>query len=287
MRPGPHRTDEKDMEMPRIHIKPAQVTAVDGNLARPGSNGRVGSRIRRVGLMIGAFAIAATTALGSATPAAAFTVLNASGYPGTSTVPVIAGQAYTRTDSSGAYGAVTFPWRTVSESPAYAAYDQQVCVTFNLVMNGGNYNALVQTPGWYLARSGERCAVIPAASSSVIVYGATYDGLTGRFASPEVRRKRRSYLVREDAPFEWLDRLGPGRLQGVRLRRDVRLRVCHQLVPDRHDVLGRWCLHPVFVIGRLRRSEWVGSLLRGPTPFHSTQQLPPQPWTSCGCRTRG
>ena len=95
--------------MPRIHIKPAQVTAVDGNLARPGSNGRVGSRIRRVGLMIGAFAIAATTALGSATPAAAFTVLNASGYPGTSTVPVIAGQAYTRTDSSGAYGAVTFP----------------------------------------------------------------------------------------------------------------------------------------------------------------------------------
>ena len=63
----------------------------------------------------------------TAAPAAAYTPYS-SGYPGPAATPRIVGQTV---DSI--TGTVFFPTRTVWKSSRYAGYNQQVCVTYNLV----------------------------------------------------------------------------------------------------------------------------------------------------------
>jgi len=105
----------------------------------------------------------AFTVLTGGTTASAYTVTGSSGSPGAASVP--------RTVGTGTYPNATIVAgnRTVTESPAYARYDQWVCVTPRLwTLQGTQWKLLVQRSS---------CGWIPAASSSVALLGVTFTGM--------------------------------------------------------------------------------------------------------------
>jgi len=97
------------------------------------------------------------TALGAtAAPTFAYTPYS-SGYPGAAETPRIVGQTV---DS--VTGTVFFPTRRVWKSSPYAAYNQQVCVTYNLV-----YSSPWSSTSWQLYRSLRFCGWVTSASGTV------------------------------------------------------------------------------------------------------------------------
>jgi hypothetical protein len=64
-------------------------------------------------------------------------------------------------------GTVTFPWRTVTKSATYGAYDQYVCVRMNLEVGGG-------ATYWLDSATRTNCAWISAAQSSLAINGVDF-----------------------------------------------------------------------------------------------------------------
>jgi hypothetical protein len=105
--------------------------------------------IRRLAVRVALIASLATAALFTTTaPSTAYTP-GYWGYPGGTTTPRIQGHEI-NTD----FGRITFPARTVSKSSAYAAYNQKVCVSYNVVYSQTTYatswspKSSVQWCGW-------------------------------------------------------------------------------------------------------------------------------------------
>jgi hypothetical protein len=92
----------------------------------------------------------------TAAPAAAYTPYS-SGYPGPAATPRIVGQTV---DSI--TGTVFFPTRTVWKSSRYAGYNQQVCVTYNLV-----YASPWSSTSWQQYRSLRFCGWVTSSSGTV------------------------------------------------------------------------------------------------------------------------
>jgi hypothetical protein len=103
----------------------------------------------------------------NAAPTAAYTPY-ASGYPGGIGTPRIVG---TYVDYG--TGRVTFPGRMATESARYAAWDQYVCVTSNVV-----YASSFGSTSWQPYNSFRVCRWIPAAATSVVVPGVNFDVMT-------------------------------------------------------------------------------------------------------------
>ena len=101
-----------------------------------------------------------------ASSASAYQVVNSTGYPGAAATPLTYA-AWT----GFATGSVTVPYRAVTESKPYAAYNQYVCVTAQLVEASG--------AGWIESSSSRSCAWIMAAATQVNVNGAAFTGLMG------------------------------------------------------------------------------------------------------------
>lgn len=110
--------------------------------------------------------LAAGIGVGSGT-ASAYSQVGATGYPGSVSTPFIWGSWDFNAGNS-----VLFPWRTVTESTAYARYDQYVCVQMDLVYSSASKY-------WVNYASRTNCAWIPAAATSVNVNGTQYTGLPG------------------------------------------------------------------------------------------------------------
>jgi hypothetical protein len=103
----------------------------------------------------------------NAAPVAAYTGY-ASGYPGAVGTPRIVG-SYVDYGT----GKVTFPGRIATESARYFAYNQYVCVTSNVV-----YASAFESTSWQPYNSFRVCRWIPAAASSVVVPGVSFDVMT-------------------------------------------------------------------------------------------------------------
>jgi hypothetical protein len=146
---------------------------------------------RPLALLLG-FLMVAGAALGFSNAASAYTQVNAGGYPGAVGTPRIYGSW------TGMGGNVaTFPYRTVTESKRYAAYDQYVCVKMQLVYSSDGQP-------WMDFGTHTNCAWIKAAATSAIVNGVNFTGLMGL----------NSFIYSGNVQITW--RLSTGRLIGYR-----------------------------------------------------------------------
>jgi len=125
---------------------------------------RISSSIVKVAL--GATAALTLALCVTTTPASAYSIYN-SGYPGKAQTPFTYGYSTFFNTAT-----IVAPYRWVTESAAYAQYDQYVCVTVNLMTaSGARY--------WLDDSSQTDCQWIPAAMGSVPVTGAQFDNLLG------------------------------------------------------------------------------------------------------------
>lgn len=109
-------------------------------------------------------ALAATGA-----PTAAYTP-SGGGYPGNLATPRTVG---TYIDST--TGSIFYPTRTVTKSARYAAYDQWVCIQYNVVY------AVVPATSWQVYRNARTCGWISAGAASRVFPGARFTVITDPF----------------------------------------------------------------------------------------------------------
>lgn len=110
-------------------------------------------------LVVGLLALAF---LATAAPSADAALLSRSGYAGSVGAPVAT------IDHSHFGNSLTVAWRNVTESPAYAAHDQYVCVVHRIFTGG------TRGPRWTQANAVRNCAWIPRAGTSVAINGVNW-----------------------------------------------------------------------------------------------------------------